>query len=75
MNTSVCPLPRGETLSAEFALGCSRRRNNRSVPVNANSDVVGLHHFVRQSTGLHYPKEGCSVDYASVRVDDDPVVG
>src|SRR5581483_7083349 len=69
------PLLRGEGLPAEFSLGRSQRRDNSSVSVDANSGVIGLHHFVGQGTGLQHAEEGRPVDYASVRVDDDPVIG
>ena len=51
IHKNICrPLLRGEDLAAEFALGCGQRRDNGSVPVDANSSVIGLHHFVGQST-------------------------
>lgn len=48
---NVCrPLLRGEDLPVEFTLGFRQSGDHRSVSVDANSRVVGLHHFVGQST-------------------------
>jgi hypothetical protein len=70
-----CPLLRGEPFAAEFAFGCSLRCHDSSVAVNASSRVMRLHHHVCQSTGLNHAKELHPVNYGSIRVNNDPVVG
>jgi hypothetical protein len=65
---------RCERLPAEFSLGCRERCDNGGVPVNTNSCVIGFHQFVGQSARLNHVQEARLIDYAAIRIDDNPLI-
>src|ERR1043166_2538677 len=70
-----CPLARTKILPHEFPFAPCQRRHDRCISIETNSQVVGLHHFVRQSSGLDHFEKTRLVDHASIRFSDDPVDG
>src|SRR6266568_3709625 len=62
-------------LSREFPLRRRQCRDNGGVSIGANLDIVGLHRLMGSSARFDRAKKTRLVDNASVRVDDDPVVG
>jgi hypothetical protein len=65
---------RTELLSHEFALRAGYRRNYRTISINSDAKIVGLHRVVRQSARFDDFEKTCPVNYFSVRANNDPVI-
>jgi hypothetical protein len=63
-----------EFLSHEFALRASYPGNHCAVSINADPEILGFHHVVRQGARLYDLRKARPVNYFSVRVYNDPVI-
>src|SRR6476659_10491305 len=75
LHKNICgPLLRAEVLSHEFTPRASQCRNNRAISINADPEIFGFHHIVRQGARFDDLEKTRPVNYFSVRVNDDPVI-
>ena len=76
LHKNICrPLTRSEILPHEFPFARSQRRHDCGASIETDSQVIGLHHFVGQSTRFDHFEKTRFVDNVSIRINDDPVVG
>ena len=65
---------RAELLSHEFALGAGYRGDHRTVSINSDPKIIGLHRVVRQGARFDDLEKTRLVNYFSVRANNDPVI-
>ena len=76
LHKNICgPFLRAKLLSHEFALRAGYPGNHCAVSINANPEIFGFHDVVRQDARFDDLEKARSVNYFSVGVNDDPVVG
>lgn len=63
-----------ELLSHEFPFRASYCGNHCAVAINADPRIFGFHYLVRQGTRFDDLEEARTVNYFSVRIDNDPVI-
>ena len=75
LHKNICgPFLRAELLSHEFALRAGYPGNHCAVSINADPEIFGFHHVVRQGARFDDLEKARPVNYFSVRVNDDPVI-
>ena len=75
LHKNICgPFLRAKLLSHEFALRAGHPDNHCAVSINADPEIFGFHHVVRQGARFDDLKKACPVNYFSVRVNDDPLI-
>ena len=75
LHKNICgPFLRAKLLSHEFALRAGQPGNHCAVSINADPEIFGFHHVVRQGARLDDVEKARPVNYFSVRVNDDPVI-
>ena len=64
-----------EVLSDEFPFAAGKRSNNRTLSINADANIIKIHRLVSQRAGFDDSKKPLLINDASIRIDDDPIVG
>jgi len=62
-------------LSHEFPFRAGYRGDHRAVAINADPEIFGFHYLVRQGARFDDLEEARTVNYFSVRINNDPVIG
>jgi hypothetical protein len=76
LHKNICgPFLGAEVLSHECTLRTGYGSNYRAISINADPEIFGFHCLVRQGTRFDDLDEARTVNYFSIWVNDDPVIG